>query len=237
MVKPLVVLVHGTHESKAEWDGYDALLPDVEVLAIDLPGHGDATHQRCTRSNVLAAFEDALAQAEPGQPVVLVGHSLGGYFSALYANYLADEGRDDLAALVLVGTTADPSSLIALGYKGFLWLISALGVQRMTTISNAFYRLIGNRGELPGQESYQALADGWRVVFDECGPANLRDVQCPVVLVNGQFDQMRVHAKRFANQASNVSAHVLRGATHQLPKTHPAKLAAIIDGAVAEVRS
>ena len=237
MVKPLVVLVHGTHESKAEWDGYDALLPDAEVLAIDLPGHGDATHQRCTRSNVLAAFEDALAQAEPGQPVVLVGHSLGGYFSALYANYLADEGRDDLAALVLVGTTADPSSTVALGYKGFLWLMSALGVPRVTTISNAFYRMIGNRGELPGQESYQALADGWRVVFDECGPANLRDVQCPVVLVNGQFDQMRVHAKRFASHASNVSAHVLRGATHQLPKTHPAELAAIIDGAVAEVRS
>lgn len=128
-------------------------------------------------------------------------------------------------------------AFIALGYKGFLWLIAALGVQRMTSISNAFYRLIGNRGELPGQESYQALADGWRVVFDECGPANLRDVQCPVVIVNGQFDQMRVHAKRFANQASHVSAHVPRGATHQLPKTHPAELAAIIDGAVAEVRS
>lgn len=237
MVKPLVVLVHGTHETKAEWDGYDALLPDVEVLAIDLPGHGDAAHERCTRSNVVAAFDDAFAQAAPGQPVVLVGHSLGGYFSALYANYLAEEGRDDLAALVLVGTTADPSSTVALGYKGFLWLMSALGVQRMTSISNAFYRLIDKRGELPGQGSYQALADGWRVVFDECGPANLRAVQCPVVLVNGQFDQMRVHAKQFASHASHVSAHVVRRATHQLPKTHPEKLAAIIDGTVAELRS
>ena len=116
-------------------------------------------------------------------------------------------------------------------------MISVLGVQRMTTISNAFYRLIGNRGDLPGPESYQALADGWRVVFDECGPANLRDVQCPVVLVNGQFDQMRVHAKRFASNASHVSAHVVRGATHQLPKTNPSKLAAIIDGALAGLRS
>ena len=237
MVKPLVVLVHGTHESKAEWDGYDALLPDVEVLAIDLPGHGDATHQRCTRSNVVAAFDDAFAQAAPGQPVVLVGHSLGGYFSALYAKHLADAGRDDLSALVLVGTTADPSSTVALGYKGFLWLMSALGVPRMTTISNAFYRMIGTRGELPGQESYQALADGWRVVFDECGPANLRAVRCPVVVVNGQFDQMRVHAKQFASHTSHVSAHVVRRATHQLPKTHPEKLAAIIDDTVAEVRS
>lgn len=237
MVKPLVVMVHGTHESKAEWDGYDALLPDAEILAIDLPGHGDAAHQRCTRSNVVAALDDAFAQAAPGQSVVLVGHSLGGYFSALYANYLADEGREELAALVLVGTTADPSSMVARGYKGFLWLISALGVQRMTTISNAFYRLIGNRGELPGQGSYQALADGWQVVFDECGPANLRDVQCPVVLVNGQFDQMRVHAKQFASHASNASAHVVRRATHQLPKTHPSRLAAIINDTVARLRS
>ena len=74
-------------------------------------------------------------------------------------------------------------------------------------------------------------------MFDECGPANLRDVQCPVVLVNGQFDQMRVHAKRFASHASHVSAHVVRRATHQLPKTHPEKLAVIIDDTIAEVRS
>lgn len=235
MVKPLVVMVHGTHESKAEWDGYDALLPIARVLPIDLPGHGARTDLRCTRSNVIAVLDEAVAQAEPDQPVVLVGHSLGGYFSALYAQHLADEGRDDLAALVLVGTTADPSSKVALGYKGFMWLMSVIGVGRMAALSNAFYRLIGNRGELPGVESYQALADGWRVVFDECGPANLRDVRCPVVLVNGQFDHMRVHAKQFANHASNVSAHVVRGATHQLPNTHASKLAAIIADTVAAV--
>lgn len=231
MVKPLVILVHGTRATKHVWDGYDALLPDAEVLAVDLPGHGDRHATRCTRDNVFATLDAAVAEATRDQPVILVGHSLGGYFCALYAQHCRLQGRDELGALILVGTTADPASRIALLYKGFAKLLPVVGFERMTTIANAMYRLLGERGELPGAESYAALSDAWQIVFDECGPATLRGLTYPVVLVNGQFDQMRIHASRFAQQTGGTSRYIVHGASHLLPETHPAQLACIITNA------
>ena len=224
-----MVLIHGTRSSRAQWEGYDALLPDADVLAIDLPGHGAFEGGTCTYDDVVQAFDDALSEADDGQPVILVGHSLGGYLAGMYAQRLADDGRDDaLAALVLVGTTADPASRLAGIYKGFAKLLPVIGFERMTAIANFFYRALGSKAEQPGPESYSALADAWALVFEHCGPHNLRAVTCPVVLINGQFDQMRIHVKQFAAESPGAAAHVVKGASHLLPQTHPKELGALL---------
>ncbi len=229
MVKPLLVMAHGTRTTKEEWDGYDALLPEAQVLPVDLPGHGARLGTRCTEASVLATFDEAVGSARPGQPVVLLGHSLGGYLAAWYAAELTAQGRDGvLAGLVLVGTTADPASRMAWIYKVFAQLLPRIGHERMTLVANALYRAMGERGELPGPEAYEALGDSWRIVFEHCGPENLRAVRCPVVFVNGQYDQMRLHVRRFAAMTPDTRQYVVRGATHLLPVTHPAALAGIV---------
>lgn len=228
MTRPLVVLVHGTRQTLHEWDGYAELLPGCDLLAIDLPGHGTRAGERCTKDAAMAVIDDAVRSRGEGQPVVLVGHSLGGYLAALYLDELATSGRDDVDALVLVGTTADPASPVAAAYRGFAKLLPVVGFERMTRIANAAYRALGERGELPGPESYEALDDAWKVVFEHCGPRNLGRVRKPVTIVNGQFDQMRLHARRWAEASGNATAHLVRGATHLLPITHRPQLAAIL---------
>lgn len=228
MTRPLVVLVHGTRQTRHEWDGYAELLPGAELLAIDLPGHGSRAGERCTREAAMAAIHDAVRSRDDGQPVVLVGHSLGGYLAALYMEESTTAGRDDVDALVLVGTTADPASPVAGVYRGFAKILPIVGFERMTTIANVFYRALGERGELPGPESYEALDDAWKVVFADCGPRNLEPVRAPVTIVNGQFDQMRLHARRWAAASGNATVHLVPGATHLLPITHKPQLAAIL---------
>lgn len=233
MTRPLVVLVHGTRQTRRQWEGYAELLPEAQLLAIDLPGHGSRAGERCTREATMAVIDEAVRSRADGQPVVLVGHSLGGYLAALYMQEAAMAGRDDIDALVLVGTTADPTSPVAGIYRGFAKVLPVVGFERMTAIANCFYRLLGERGELPGPESYEALDDAWKVVFADCGPHNLEQVRVPVTIVNGQFDQMRLHARRWAAASGNATVHLVPGATHLLPITHEPQLAAILAEVVA----
>ncbi|RRD46877.1 alpha/beta fold hydrolase [Tessaracoccus sp. OH4464_COT-324] len=220
-MKPLVILVHGTRITKEEWAGYDELLPQAEVHAFDLPGHGDRQELRCTRTHILDAFDAALARRRPGQPVILVGHSLGGYFSMWYVA----RRRPDLAALVLVGATADPARPLAAVYRGFAKLLDWVGAERMTRFVNRVVRLVGVKEVQPGPELYEALGEAWQLVFDECGPERLHGVETPVWIINGQWDQMRLDARAYAEAAGGAQQMIVPGATHLLPLTHPEQLA------------
>ena len=74
------VLVHGAWHDAWCWEGIAGDLRDAghEVDAIDLPGHGADTtpHDQVT----LDAYAQRIAEAlgDEGEPVVLVGHSMGG---------------------------------------------------------------------------------------------------------------------------------------------------------------
>lgn len=86
---PAVVFTHGFGRTGDTWAAQaDALAGDHHVVTWDLRGHGrsDAPAGLYTREAALddlAAVADA-AMAEGGGPVLLVGHSLGGYFSLAY---------------------------------------------------------------------------------------------------------------------------------------------------------
>lgn len=86
-----VVLVHGIAASLHDWD---ALMPRLaeegfHAFAVDLLGHGASPHpdtpDQIILRTVYASFEAWLDRLAPGEPVFLVGHSLGGYLSLRYA--------------------------------------------------------------------------------------------------------------------------------------------------------
>lgn len=228
-MRPLLILAHGTRTSKVEWEGYDEYVTSADVLPIDLPGHGELEGTRCLFDDVVRVFDEAVECAEPGRAVIVGGHSLGGYLAAMYAAHRARTGRPGPDGLVLIGTSADPGSSLAFVYKGFAKVLPVVGFERMTRVANVFYRLLGYDGPMPGPESYAALADAWDLVFERCGPDNLRGLGCDVDIVNGQYDQMRIHARRFAEAAGGARTHVVRGGSHLMPTTHPVELAAILD--------
>lgn len=224
------MLVHGTRMDSAEWTAYPRLLPEADVVTLDLPGHGQRLGEEFTAEAAVSVIREAVDGRAPGQRVVLAGHSLGGYLAMLYAA----AHPDALDALVLIGSSAEPTGPFAAVYRGFADLLPRVGPERMARASNAVMRRLGaDEGALTGPETYAALPAAWQVVFDECRADLLTGVRCPVFLVNGQLDQMRVHVDRFAAAAHDARIVTVPRATHLLPITHAGQVAAVLREALA----
>lgn len=227
-----LVLVHGTRFDARQWDGYADLLPGVDVVAVDLPGSGTRVGEPFTMDAAVGVAAAAVADA-PG-PVVLAGHSLGGYVAASYAH----AHPDALAGLVLVGASADPSRhrWLRRGYTGFAAALPHVGVERMASGMNRVLGWLGaGPDQLPDSAGYAALPAAWASVLASASVDQVAGLGCPVTIVNGQFDQMRLDARAYA-AASGGREVVVRGATHLLPLTHRAALAHVLGEAIAQAR-
>jgi pimeloyl-ACP methyl ester carboxylesterase len=84
-----VVLLHGSGSQAGDWHGVvPALRRRHRLLVLDLPGHGESGPAEGPLpvgdlAGSLAALLDARS---PGRPVTLIGNSLGGWVSLLYAS-------------------------------------------------------------------------------------------------------------------------------------------------------
>ena len=83
-----IVFLHGLGASTRTWDACrDELTDHHEVILVDLPGHGRSSvvedASEYTRDRALEHVDALLADI--AEPVVLVGHSLGGYLTLAYA--------------------------------------------------------------------------------------------------------------------------------------------------------
>lgn len=215
-----LVLVHGSLSAASQWSRYTQLLPDLDVVAVDLPGHGTRATERFTTDAAVATIADAVASADG--PVVVAGHSLGGYMAMVYA--ARNPGR--LAGLALLGTSADPAGRLAAIYSGFAWVtqrISSGWLLRLRTRLAGWLRV--ERNDLPPDVTYSVLPDAWGAVFADCTPTLLTRVECPVLIVNGQFDQMRINARAFSQLAGGAPTITVPRATHLAPLTHKDEVA------------
>ena len=101
-VRP-IVLVHGASHDRHTWHLQQAHLDGAgrQVLALDLPGHGDDRNPPLTSIEAMAAWLLAVLEERVAQPVHLIGHSMG----SLIALEAAARGGTQVASLVLVGST------------------------------------------------------------------------------------------------------------------------------------
>jgi pimeloyl-ACP methyl ester carboxylesterase len=102
---PPLLLVHGGLDHARNWDWVARSLRDhFHVYAMDLRGHGNSAWARGAMYSVaelvldLATLIDLLA-SDAGQsgPVCLIGHSLGGILTLLYAGLYPDRVRKVIA--------------------------------------------------------------------------------------------------------------------------------------------
>jgi pimeloyl-ACP methyl ester carboxylesterase len=100
--RPPLLLIHGAGGTHMHWPAALRRLPDWNVYALDLPGHGKSTGPGCAS---IAAYCDVVygfVQALDLARAVLAGHSMGGAIVQEFT--LHYPGR--LAGIVLVGTGA-----------------------------------------------------------------------------------------------------------------------------------
>lgn len=103
----IALLAHGygEHTSRYQWVAEQLVREGAVVWAPDHMGHGRSPGDRVLIPDAetvvadLEAVRQAAVEENPGLPVVLIGHSLGGMFAVRYAQH----HQENLAALVLSG--------------------------------------------------------------------------------------------------------------------------------------
>lgn len=236
-----VVLVHGSQLSRAQWTRYDRLLgPDVDVVVPDLPAHGRRRGEPFTWEGALDVVGESVEGGGPDVPVVLAGHSLGGYVAMAWAA----RHPTRLAGLGLLGATAVPAGPGAAFYRLLARAEHGLGVDRMSrALDRQFSWMLPEEvAEVVKEAGYgfDGIRAAWAGVMGHCRPEMLAEVTCPVLLVGGQFDQLRVDAWRFeraARSAAWVRRVVVHHGLHVFPLTHPYDTAAALWELVAEARA
>jgi pimeloyl-ACP methyl ester carboxylesterase len=226
--RPLLVLLPGTRFDAREWDGYAERIPEADLVPLDLPGHGTRAGQPYSSEAALAVVKEALAApGARGRPVVLAGHSLGGYVAAAYAH----RHPRALAGLVIIGATADPSRhpLLVHTYLGFARLLPIVGAERMAVLANATLRRLGLAAhDIPDATGYAVTPQAWAAVVEEARADQLTEVTCPAYLVAGQFDQLRIDIGRYARACRDGRVRIIPRASHLAPLTHRDEVAAVL---------
>ncbi len=80
---PAIVLVHGFGGDRHTWDEVaPELAKSFTVVAVDLPGHGEAPEPANFDADRIAEQIVATVRQEKLSPAIIVGHSLGGFIAA-----------------------------------------------------------------------------------------------------------------------------------------------------------
>jgi pimeloyl-ACP methyl ester carboxylesterase len=214
-VVPHLVLVHGSRLSRAQWSPQLALLDGhVSVGLVDLPGHGARSGEAFTLDRCVEVINEAVDAAPAGAPVILVGHSLGGYAAMAYA---AQRGSR-LSGLVLAGCSTTPVGPGAAVYRWVAKVTDRLGETHMTRLNDRVLRRLYAADlidpVIAGGYFFTPTAAAWQEVMDTCRPSMLWGVTCPVLLLNGQYDQFRFGAKEFLRACPGARVELIPHASH-----------------------
>jgi pimeloyl-ACP methyl ester carboxylesterase len=195
-----LILVHGAGSDHTHWPAELRRLPDINVYALDLPGHGRSDGQG--RANV-ADYADSVhlfAQALRLERASLVGHSMGGAI----AQTLALRQPSWLDRVVLVGTGARlrVHTLILEGLRPAVTEDLSPGASRSNfeaTIDTICQRAYGpsTNQQILRKGRQQLLGVDPTVIYEDYNACNNFDVmdqvtaiKLPTLIIVGSADQM-----------------------------------------------
>ncbi|HEU5000951.1 MAG TPA: alpha/beta hydrolase [Lapillicoccus sp.] len=226
-----LVLVHGSRLSATQWAPQItrlAAVEGIEVVVPDLPGHGARAAEPFTLDRAVGAVAAAVEGEPVADRVILAGHSLGGYVAATYA---ATYPRR-LDGLVLLGAAAVPRGAGAAAYRAVALLTERAGPDRMTRVNDRVLGRLYPRDlvdpVVAGGYWFGPTRAAWRDVMARCGPHQLREVTCPVLIAGGRYDQLMLDANRYARAAPHARVVRIPGAGHFAGFDRPDEVTALL---------
>ncbi|GAB3811236.1 alpha/beta hydrolase [Tessaracoccus terricola] len=218
-----VVLVHGLRTSSTMWDQQLPILKATgrSVHTPDLPGHGTRRDDPFTPDTAVAVVADALAAADEGEGVALVGCSLGG----MVAIHAAATAQEHVESLVAVNCATQPgrrtAGLYGLGIRALHGLPGAPAraggplLRRLLGEAGAAAYVRGGTASDDAVRSALAAVAGWDLRSD------LARIHVPVTILSSRFDQLRLQERSFAAAAPHGRLVVLPHGTHLAPLAQP----------------
>jgi pyruvate dehydrogenase E2 component (dihydrolipoyllysine-residue acetyltransferase) len=218
------VLIHGFGGDLDNWlFNVGPITAVAEVVAIDLPGHGQSTVGLPGRSvEALSAFVLAVLDAIGLGRVGLVGHSLGGAIAA----QLALDHPERVASLAVIAPAGFGPDINAEYLRGFVTARSKRDLKPVLAMLFADEALV-SRSLVDGVLRYKRLDDVDDVleelsasVFPDGRQATqlasrLGELQAPLLVIWGADDQV-IAAEHATNAPEGATVVVLDGAGHMV---------------------
>ena len=213
--RQLIVFLHGTRLTGAEWAAQTATLSDeFDCLALDLPGHGAAADVPFTLAGAGEAVADAIVHSGR-ESAILVGLSLGGYV----AMEVAARWPERVAGLVIAGATAEPTRARAVPYRLLALAFERVDERLLGRLNRWFFRF-----RYPAEIAEPIVAAGFhfkggataiRALIGERFIPRLARYPGPTLIINGAYDVLfRLFQPRFVEAATDPQRRLIPGATH-----------------------
>jgi alpha-beta hydrolase superfamily lysophospholipase len=215
--KAVLLVVHGMGEHSGRYRNVaNHFAPrGYAVYAFDLPGHGKTEGPRtyiehfCDFSDNLQTFYQMVTGWQPGKPIFLLGHSMGG---GIAAYYLLDH-QDDFAGAILSaptikvgdkvtnGTIFMAKVLSKLAPKAGVMAVDPEGVSKDPAVVQAYiHDPLVHHGKVTARLGAELLTGMMRIT------AEVGKISLPFIVVQGGDDVLvdPVGAKMLYEQASSA---------------------------------
>ncbi len=242
---PLMLMVHGGRDHCRNWDWVaEALRHDYHVVAPDLRGHGDSQWLvGGSYTHMDFAYDIAqLVHQVASDKVTIIGHSLGGSVSLMYAGMYPE-----LVEKLIVIEGLGPSKRMRKMFSKIphhermrIWVndlrsASARLPKRYPTLEDAFKRMQAENPHLSTEQARHLTLHGancnedgtysWK--FDNYvrvfSPGSYRPeeheafhvrIQCPVLLVQGAQSEFCASEEEFSGRFGNLRVETFANAGH-----------------------
>jgi len=209
---PVLILLHGAGGNQAMWNPVRRHLdPRLQVVALDLPGHGSRRDSHFTLEAAAELVASEVRRLAPA-PVVLAGDSLGGYTSIAAALAIPPER---IAGLALGGCTQNIAgkTLRTLRTRKLMVRIMAalMGEKRLVAKSaDALVKKGIARADMDAMVAAGMRLAAWGEAVDSLARrdtlAQVRKIPSRILFLNGDKDEGPVaHEAEFIAAARHAS--------------------------------
>ncbi len=224
-----LLLVHGAGGSQLHWPTQLRYDTNLDVIAVDLPGHGRSSGQGrqsiAAYTNFIISFAGAIGLA----PFILAGHSMGGAI----AQETALRAPERLRGLILVDTGAslpvNPALLQGLqeDYETTIRRVARWSYRR-DIAPEELETYIQGMLNVPAQTVYDdfAACDRWSRLED------VARIRLPTLVLCGQEDRMTPvkYSQYLATQIPAAWLKIIPGGGHMVALEQPQKVvSAVLD--------